>query len=68
MWERTEITICGLQCTCGHLMKPMWEEKNDNQRSTVFHCEHCYEDRELIREFDSEGKVIQSRVMRYFFG
>jgi hypothetical protein len=46
----------------------MWEEKNDNQRSTVFHCEHCYEDRELIREFDNEGKVTHSRVMRYFFG
>lgn len=69
MWERTEITAGRILCNqCGRPMEPMWEEKNGNQRATVFHCEHCYEDRELIREFDSDGKVIHSRVMRYFFG
>jgi hypothetical protein len=49
-------------------MEPMWEEKNGNQRATVFHCEHCYEDKELVREVDDNGRETVVSVRRYFFG
>ena len=68
MWERTEITIGGILCTCGHLMEPMWEERNGKQRATVFHCEHCYADRELVREVHDDGRETVVSDHRYFFG
>lgn len=68
MWERTEITAGRIQCICGRPMEPMWEEKNGNQRATVFHCEHCGEDRELVREVDSDGRETVVSDHRYFFG
>ena len=68
MWERTEITAGRIQCTCGRPMEPMWEEKNGKQRATVFHCEHCYEDRELVREVGDDGRETVVSDRRYFFG
>lgn len=71
MWERTEITAGRILCNvCGKPMTAMWEEKNDDcrMRSTVYHCEHCYNDREYNRQFDKDGNVISEEVLRYFFG
>ena len=68
MWERTEITVGRIQCTCGRPMEPMWEEKNGNQRATVFHCWHCDTDRELVKEIDDNGKETMVSDHRYFFG
>ena len=71
MWKRTEITINSIKCDeCGDCMEAMWEEIEDcrNQRSTIFHCWRCSANRELIREYDNDGKETFSFVRRYFFG
>ena len=71
MWERTEITAGRILCNvCCKPMTAMWEEKNDDcrMRSTVYHCEHCYNDLEYNRQFDKDGNVISEEVLRYFFG
>ena len=71
MWKRTEITINSIKCDeCGDCMEAMWEEIEDcrNQRSTIFHCWRCSANRELIREYDSNGNETISFVRRYFFG
>ena len=71
MWERTEITAGRILCNvCGKPMTAMWEEKNDDcrMRSTVYYCEHCYNNREYNRQFDEDGEVISEEVVHYFFG
>lgn len=68
MWERTEITAGRIQCICGRPMTAMWEEKNGNQRATVFHCEHCGEDREVVREVNANGRETVVSDHRFFFG
>lgn len=71
MWERAEITAGRILCNvCCKPMRAMWEEKNDDcrMRSTVYHCEHCYNDLEYNRQFDEDGEVISEEVVRYFFG
>ena len=70
MWERTEITAQPIKCDeCGETMEAMWEQIEDGRkRSTVFHCRHCGADRELIREYDDQGKEEKSCIRRYFFG
>jgi hypothetical protein len=35
---------------------------------TVFHCENCDEDREVVRRFNNHGAVTFRDVRRYFFG
>ena len=68
--KRTEITAEPIQCDeCGSWMKAMWERTADGCiRSTVFHCENCDADRELLRHIDDEGNEVSRSVIRYFFG
>lgn len=75
MWRATEITVAEpyLCALCCKPMTPEWEERKEldnggNQRSTVFHCEHCDKDVRLIREFDSNNTEMAARVCQFFFG
>lgn len=57
---------------CGTKMLAEWEHselKEDGWMTyTVFHCENCDEDREVVRRFNNQGAVMFRDVRRYFFG
>ena len=71
MWKTEIATIETIKCDeCGHDMEPMWQEKEDrrNLRSTIYHCNYCGADRELIREYDNNGNETLAYIRPFFFG
>lgn len=69
MRKRTETIVGRVLCSqCGRPMELMWEEKNENQRVTIFHCWHCDIDRKLVKETDDSGREIVVSDQQYFFG
>ena len=63
-----------LTCKCSHPMEAMWESIDDKYEpgyrivATVFHCNHCDDDTELIRKFTKEGELVDQQTRHYFFG
>ena len=69
MWKRTETTVGRILCSqCGRPMELMWEEKNENQRVTIFHCCHCNIGRKLVKEVNGSGRETVVSEHQYFFG
>lgn len=61
-------------CKCGDNMEGTWESIDTNYDpmyvivATVFHCNICGEDTEVIRKCTEEGEVIEREERHYFFG
>ena len=53
---------------CGHAMEGMWEDEYRDFTSSVFHCEWCGADREVLRKRDKEGHLKVIAIRHFFFG
>lgn len=68
MKEEKAVTT-SLDCDeCGSPMIGEWEDIMGDNIYSVFHCEHCGEDRQVVRKYTKDGRLLSREVKRFFFG
>jgi hypothetical protein len=67
-----ELTIVGCP-ECQENMEPQWESRRllpdgTIEVSTVCHCWNCDYDKEVIRIYKMNGRIVRTEERRFFFG